>query len=198
MTRRHVLIIDNFDSFVFNVPQVMARAHDLTFDMVPNDAVEDRHLCLDRYSHVVISPGPGNPTDPADFGGSSRVIAFYAGRKPLLGICLGHQGIAAHFGARIETARRIMHGKSSRLEVTGDCPMFAGVGAPETMRYHSLVVAPGTLPPMFRVTAVTDDEHREIMAFSAPEQKIFALQFHPESVATPEGPRMLSNFLSIT
>jgi anthranilate synthase/aminodeoxychorismate synthase-like glutamine amidotransferase len=194
---RHLLIIDNFDSFVFNVPQVMARFGALSYEMVSNDAVQDRHLCTDRYSHVIISPGPGNPTDPADFGGSAQVIAHFAGKVPLLGICLGHQGIAAHFGARIQGARQILHGKSSRLRLTHACPIFAGVTRAETMRYHSLVVAPGSLPAPFEITAVSDDAHQEIMAFHALDQKIFAVQFHPESVATPDGPRMLTNFLAI-
>lgn len=194
---KNLLIIDNYDSFVYNIPQVLSQDNDVSVDVVRNDELHDSHFAKSKYSHVVISPGPGNPTNPRDFGACSEIIDFYKGSVPILGICLGHQGIAAHFGATITTAKRIMHGHTTDIEVLEDCPIFDDIQSNTVMRYHSLVIEPGTLPEGFSITAVSNDSHREIMAFNDLDNHIYAMQFHPESVATVSGKTMLNNFLNV-
>jgi anthranilate synthase/aminodeoxychorismate synthase-like glutamine amidotransferase len=194
---KNLLIIDNYDSFVYNIPQVLSQDNDIQVDVVRNNQLKDSHLSVSKYSHIIVSPGPGNPTNRSDFGSCSEIIDFYTGQVPILGICLGHQGIAAHFGAQIMTAKRIMHGHTTDIEVLEDCPLFQGIQSNTVMRYHSLVVESGTLPKEFKVTAVTNDKHKEIMAFNDIDRQLYAVQFHPESVATVSGKNMLNSFIQI-
>lgn len=194
---KNLLIIDNYDSFVYNVPQVIARNHDIKFEVVRNDRLNDQHFSVSKYSHVVLSPGPGNPTNPKDFGRCLDVIDHFRGKVPILGICLGHQGIAAYHGAVIDTAKKIQHGLTSEIKLIGNCPLFYGLSSLTVMRYHSLVVKSGTLPSYFQLTAVTDDEDEEIMAYNNIDHGLYAVQFHPESIATLSGGKILSNFINI-
>ena len=194
---KKILVIDNFDSFVYNIPQVIARNNKVKVDVVRNNQLTNNHFCHHDFSHVVISPGPGNPTRSGDFGNCADIIEYYVGKVPILGICLGHQGIAAHYGATISTAKQIMHGHTSDIQLVGDCPLFLGVDSLTVMRYHSLVVETGTLPKNFQLTATTYDKHNEIMAYNDLTQGLFAVQFHPESVATEAGERILNNFVNI-
>jgi anthranilate synthase component 2 len=190
-----VLLIDNFDSFTYNLYQylgelaeevVVARNNDIPFDDIRSGA----------FTHIVISPGPGDPTDKAYFGGAGDVIEEFHGRYPLLGICLGHQGIGAAFGAKITKAPVIMHGKTSTFSHNGEGILH---GVPEeitVMRYHSLAIDPETVPEELAVDAVADDG--SIMAFHHKKHPTFGLQFHPESFATPAGKLLLGNFLKET
>jgi len=189
----NILLIDNFDSFTYNLYQYLAElAGEVT--VVRNNAVPFERLDQGEFSHVVISPGPGDPTDPAYFGDCRRVIEQYRQTLPILGICLGHQGIGAVLGGRVVQASRIMHGKTSRLVHSGQ-GLFQGLPAEvEVMRYHSLVVDPDTLPEELLVDATADDD--SIMAFHHRHLPLFGLQFHPESFATPEGKQLLGNFLA--
>ena len=187
-----VLLIDNFDSFTYNPYQYLGEFSEKVIVARNTDIPFDRIRAGD-FTHIVISPGPGDPTDEAYFGGAGQVIKEFHGKYPLLGICLGHQGIGASFGAAIIKAPTIMHGKTSTFSHDGEGILH---GVPEeitVMRYHSLVVDPKTMPEELIVDAVADDG--SIMAFHHAEHPTFGLQFHPESFATPAGKLLLGNFL---
>lgn len=190
----NLLLIDNFDSFTYNLYQYLAElAGEVT--VARNDVIPFEHLERGKFSHIVISPGPGNPTDPAYFGGCHELIERFHGKYPLLGICLGHQGIAAVLGGDVIKAPVVMHGKASSFGHSGE-GLFSGLPRQITaMRYHSLVVDAATLPADLPVDAVAGDG--AIMAYHHREHPTFGLQFHPESFATPEGKRLLKNFLSV-
>jgi anthranilate synthase component 2 len=187
-----VLLIDNFDSFTYNLYQYLGELAE-TVDVARNTDIPFDRIREGDFSHIVISPGPGDPTDKAYFGATSQVIREFHGKYPLLGICLGHQGIGAAFGAKVVKASVIMHGKTSTFSHNGEGILH---GVPEeitVMRYHSLVVDPKTMPKELVVDAVADDG--SIMAFHHTEHPTFGLQFHPESFATPAGKLLLGNFL---
>ncbi|MGH9044681.1 MAG: anthranilate synthase component II [Acidimicrobiales bacterium] len=184
-----VLLIDNYDSFVYNLVQEMG---ELGADPVVerNDAIDLRRIEALSPDGIVISPGPGRPESA---GISMQVVAELGGKIPILGVCLGHQCIAQVFGARIVGAPTLMHGKTSEIrhDRTG---LFAGLPDPlVATRYHSLVVEPGSVPRELTVTASAKDG--VIMGLSHRHMPIFGVQFHPESVLTYEGPRLLENFL---
>lgn len=187
-----VLLIDNFDSFTFNLYQYLGELAD-TVTVVRNTDVPFDDIKAGKFTHIVISPGPGDPTDEEYFHGAAQTIKEFHGKYPILGICLGHQGIGAAFGARVVKAPVIMHGKTSKFIHDGQGILR---GAPEeitAMRYHSLVVDPKTMPKELVVDATAADG--SIMAFHHASEPTFGLQFHPESFATPEGKLILSNFL---
>jgi anthranilate synthase/aminodeoxychorismate synthase-like glutamine amidotransferase len=186
-----VLLIDNFDSFTYNLYQYLGELAETI--VVRNTEIPIQALRAGEFSHIVISPGPGDPTDPAYFGDTAQIIREFYSSTPLLGICLGHQGIGAAFGAKIVKAPVIMHGKTSTFTHSGQGIMQ---GLPEeitVMRYHSLVVDGGTLPDDLAVDAVVDDG--SIMALHHQQYPTFGLQFHPESFRTDSGRRLLKNFL---
>lgn len=183
-----LVVIDNYDSFTYNLVQYLgelgARPQVFRNDRV---TLED----LDRLAptHLVISPGPG---DPDDAGISNQAIRHLAGRAAILGVCLGHQCIAHVFGGRVERAARILHGKTSRIYYRGE-GIFAGLPQPfQATRYHSLIVNP-TLPEDLEVTAIT--EEGEVMGLRHRRYPIYGVQFHPESILTPDGKTLLRNFL---
>jgi len=187
-----VLLVDNFDSFTYNLYQYTGELTDRVV-VVRNNEVPFDSLRQGEFSHIIISPGPGNPTNQAYFGGNKRLVEEFHGRYPILGICLGHQGVAAAFGARVVPAPVIMHGKTSTFRHGGQ-GLLAGLPTEITvMRYHSLIVEPETLPAELVVDAVADDG--AIMAFHHQNYPSFGLQFHPESFATPAGRQILANFL---
>jgi len=184
-----ILMIDNFDSFTYNLVQYLrqlgadvqvARNNALTIDAIETLAPEA----------IVVSPGPGAPQAA---GISMDAIRAFAGRIPILGICLGHQAIAASFGGRIVAARQLMHGKTSTITADGKA-VYRGVKSPfKAMRYHSLAVERETLPECLAITAEAEDG--EIMGIRHRDHKIEGLQFHPESIMTTIGKRLLRNFL---
>ncbi|MCY1033922.1 aminodeoxychorismate/anthranilate synthase component II [Corallococcus sp. BB11-1] len=184
-----ILLIDNFDSFTFNLVQALG-ALGATLHVVRNDAITVAQAEALRPSHVVISPGPKTP-DAA--GVSLDVIRAFAGRVPLLGVCLGHQGIGQVFGAKVVRAPVPVHGKTADVQHRGQ-GVFRGLPQPFTAaRYHSLVVDRDSLPACLEVTAWSGDlvmglRHRELPGLEG-------VQFHPESFLTREGPRLLANFL---
>ncbi len=187
-----VLLIDNFDSFTYNLYQYLGELTDKVM-VVRNDQILFDELRADRFSHIVISPGPGDPTNPDYFGGCKQVIEEFHTSIPMLGVCLGHQGIAAYFGASIIQAPKIMHGKTSELSHSGQGIL---AGLPDTiavMRYHSLVADPATIPQELIADSVADDG--SIMAFHHRQYPTFGVQFHPESFRTETGKAMLTNFL---
>ncbi|MCE8018291.1 aminodeoxychorismate/anthranilate synthase component II [Halomonas sp. MCCC 1A17488] len=189
-----VLMIDNYDSFTFNVVQYLG---ELGAEVVThrNDAISLERIEALAPSHLVISPGPCTPNEA---GISLAAIAHFAGRLPILGICLGHQAIGQVYGGRVVRAPQVMHGKTSRIRHHGQ-GVFAGLEDPlEVTRYHSLVVEADTLPDCLEVTAWTDDDDVTpglIMGLRHRELDIEGVQFHPESILTRQGHELLANFL---
>ena len=186
-----ILLIDNYDSFSYNLYQLIGEIEP-DIRVIRNDELtveEIREMAPDR---IILSPGPGRPEDA---GVICRVAAELGKEIPILGVCLGHQAICAAFGATITYARKLMHGKQSEVRFDPDCPLFAG--CPETApvaRYHSLAADPATMPDCLKVAALTVDGG-EVMGVQHREYPIFGVQFHPESIMTPDGKRMLENFI---
>ena len=187
-----ILMIDNYDSFTYNLVQEFGMLG-ADVKVVRNDQVTCADIDALKPAALVLSPGPGNP-DSA--GVTLAAIAHFAGRLPLMGVCLGHQAIAQAFGGRIVAAQKLMHGKTSRLRHDGQ-GLFRGFPqSMEAMRYHSLAVERATLPDCFKVSAVTEDDG-EIMALRHRTLPIESIQYHPESIGTPNGINQLQNFLDL-
>ncbi|WP_065187695.1 anthranilate synthase component II [Shewanella woodyi] len=189
-----LLMIDNYDSFTFNLVQYFQQ---LGQEVVVkrNDEITLADIEKLAPSHIIISPGPRSPNEA---GISLAAIEHFAGKLPILGVCLGHQAIAQVFGAQVIRAKRVMHGKTSCINHLGK-RLFKELKDPLTVtRYHSLLV--GSLPKDFILDAWFDDEHcgREIMAMSHKHLPIYGVQFHPESVLTEQGHELLQNFLSLS
>ena len=186
-----ILMIDNYDSFTYNLVQAF-RTLGADMEVVRNDEIDVAGIAARAPSALVLSPGPGNP-DSA--GVTLEAIRAFAGKVPLFGVCLGHQSVAQAFGARIVHAKRLMHGKTSPISHDGK-GVFAGL--PQgfaAMRYHSLAVERASLPDCLVVSAESDDG--EIMGLRHRTLPIETVQYHPESVGTPEGMRQMKNFLDI-
>ena len=185
-----ILLIDNYDSFVYNLYQFLA-VEDPDVRLVRNDRITPEEALSMEPDAIVISPGPGKPSDA---GVCIELIRQLKGRIPILGVCLGHQAIGEAFGATVTHASRLMHGKTSLLTDVADDIIFKGIKKPvQVARYHSLSVQESTLPEELEVTARSDDG--ELMAMRHREYPIYGLQFHPESVMTPDGSAMIRNFL---
>ncbi|MCC6612018.1 MAG: aminodeoxychorismate/anthranilate synthase component II [Anaerolineae bacterium] len=186
-----ILVIDNYDSFTYNLVQYFG---ELGAEMcvVRNDQITLPQIRDMNPDHIVISPGPG---DPEDGGVSLDVISQLGATTPILGVCLGHQCIGQAYGGVVKRAGRQMHGKVSLIHHDGD-PMFAGLSNPfQATRYHSLIVEPESLPDSLMVTART--EEGEIMGLRHKEHPVYGVQFHPESILTPEGMQILRNFIGV-
>lgn len=187
-----ILIIDNYDSFTYNLVQLVGSMNpDVT--VVRNDAVTVDDIKALSPSHIILSPGPGYPKDA---GVCEEAVRDLGGIVPVLGVCLGHQAICEVFGAAIARAKKLMHGKKSRIGLDLSSPLFKGL--PEEIdaaRYHSLAAVKDTVPHTLKVIA--EDDMGEVMAVSHIENPVYGLQFHPESVLTPQGGIILKNFLSI-
>lgn len=186
-----ILLIDNYDSFSYNVYQLIGSVNP-DMKVIRNDEMTIEEIEALSPSHIVISPGPGRPRDA---GICEDVIRHFQGRIPILGICLGHQAICEVYGATITYARELMHGKQSVVTLDQDSRLFAGMDKQITVaRYHSLAADPDTLPSCLQITATTQDG--EIMAVQHREYPVYGVQFHPESVLTPQGRAILENFLT--
>ncbi|MDT8896430.1 aminodeoxychorismate/anthranilate synthase component II [Halomonas sp. I1] len=189
-----IVMIDNYDSFTFNIVQYLG---ELGAEVVThrNDAISVAEIEALSPSHLVISPGPCTPNEA---GISMEAVRHFAGQLPILGICLGHQAIGQVYGGEVQRAPQVMHGKTSRIRHDGH-GVFAGLEDPlEVTRYHSLVVARGSLPDCLEVTAWTDDDDVTpglIMGLRHRELDIEGVQFHPESILTRQGHELLTNFL---
>lgn len=185
----NIVIIDNYDSFTYNL-RAQLKALGAQVDVVRNDAFQMSRL--EPYDKIVLSPGPGIPEEA---GLLNDVIRRYAGRKPILGVCLGHQAIAEVFGGRLENLRTVYHGVQTPTHIINHDYLFEHL--PETFeagRYHSWVVSRSGLPDSLEVTAISDDGH--IMALRHRTYDVRGIQFHPESILTPEGARILQNWLN--
>ena len=183
-----VVIIDNYDSFTYNLSHLVKELG-AEVAVVRND--QFRLEELEQYSKIILSPGPGIPSEA---GLLPDVIRTYAGRKPILGVCLGHQAIGEVFGAKLENLSDVFHGVATPCHIVADDPIFSGISRDITIgRYHSWVVSREGLPDCLEVTAVSDEG--QIMALRHRELNVRGIQFHPESVLTPDGRKMLQNWM---
>ncbi len=188
-SRARILLIDNYDSFTYNLVQAFLMLG-AEVDVHRNDEISVEDALRQGHSHLVISPGPGTPRDA---GVSMRMIEAFAGRIPIFGVCLGHQALVEVFGGRVVRAARLMHGKVSPVQHDGK-GVFSGMAQNfQAGRYHSLIAEPSSMPQVLEVTARTDQG--EIMGVRHRTLPIEGVQFHPESVLTPEGPVLMGNFL---
>lgn len=184
-----IVIIDNYDSFTYNLSHLV-KEQGAEVQVLRNDQFELR--ALEAYDKIILSPGPGIPSEA---GLLCDVIRTYAGRKPILGVCLGHQAIGEVFGARLENLTQVFHGVATPCQIVADDPIFEGLERTITVgRYHSWVVATEELPTCLEVTALSDE--RQIMALRHRQFDVHGIQFHPESVLTPEGRTIIKNFIS--
>ena len=184
-----ILVIDNYDSFTYNLVQELGELG-AEIEVFRNDKITVEEIEKKSPSHIIISPGPCTPREA---GISNDVVRAFAGRRPLLGVCLGHQCIAHAMGGDVVRAKRLMHGKTSMIYHDGKT-IYEGISNPfEATRYHSLIVKGETLPAVFEVTAWTDRD--EIMGIRHKEYPLEGVQFHPESFLTDEGMKILDNFL---
>ena len=192
----NVLILDNYDSFVYNIAHLLGELKTNPV-VVRNDKITIADIQKMNPDAIVISPGPGHPADRKYFGICNEVITDLGAKIPILGVCLGHQGIVNAFGGKVINAKMVRHGKTSIIEYRSDDPLFEDVSNPfKATRYHSLVANSKKIPDCLEVTAKALDDG-EIMAVRHRQYLIRGVQFHPESVLTAEGPKILRNFISI-
>ncbi len=188
------LIIDNYDSFVYNIAQYLGELG-VTCDVIRNDRITLQEIKEKNYDAVIISPGPGTPEDEKYFGVCSKVIKDMGSEMPILGVCLGHQGIIDAFGGKVTNAGHVRHGKTSPVSYK-ESKLFAGVRNPfRATRYHSLVGDRTEIPKVLKVIATASDDN-EVMAIEHKEYLIQGVQFHPESIMTEDGKKILGNFIS--
>ena len=187
-----ILLIDNYDSFSYNLYQ-LAASGEADIKVIRNDGYTVEEIEKMGPAALILSPGPGRPSEA---GICEEAIKRFAGRIPILGVCLGHQAICEVFGGTVTYARELMHGKQSKVYQGGRGRLFKGMG-PQFMaaRYHSLAAEAGSLPEELVVTAEADDG--EVMALEHREYPVFGVQFHPESVMTPDGMKMMENFMEV-
>ena len=186
-----LLVIDNYDSFTYNLVQYLGELGE-TIEVRRNDEVSPDQIASMAPDRIVISPGPGTPNEA---GVSTKVIEQFAGKLPILGVCLGHQAIGQVFGGRVVRAPRLFHGKSSSMQHDGKT-IFAGLERDFSAgRYHSLIVERETLPDCFEISAATPNG--TIMGLRHRKLKVEGVQFHPESIMTTEGKKLLANFLKL-
>lgn len=187
-----ILIIDNYDSFSYNLYQ-MVGAINPDIKVIRNDAMTAEEVLALKPDAIILSPGPGRP---ADAGICEEIAVKAAGIVPILGVCLGHQAITEAYGGVVGYAKQLMHGKQSRAEIDISCDLFSGLFIEiDVARYHSLAAEEESLPDVLKVISRTKDG--EIMAIKHRDYDIYGLQFHPESILTPEGKKILQNFINI-
>ena len=185
-----ILLIDNYDSFSYNLYQLIGSINP-DIKVIRNDELSIAEIEALAPEAIILSPGPGRP---ADAGVCVESVRYFAGKIPVFGVCLGHQSICEGFGATVSYAKEIMHGKQSTIKIDSDCSLFTGL--PETIqgaRYHSLAAVEDTMPTELKIIARTDDG--EIMAVKHRDYEVYGLQFHPESILTPQGRIIMENFL---
>ena len=187
------LIIDNYDSFVYNLAQRLGELG-ITSDVIRNDQLTIEQVKNANYNAIIISPGPGTPDDKRYFGVCKEVIEKLGPTTPILGVCLGHQGIISCFGGKVVNAGNVRHGKTSQVKHYDDS-IFTGIKNPfRATRYHSLVGDKTIIPDSLKITAVAEDDG-EVMGVSHKKYLIDGVQFHPESILTDEGTKILGNFI---
>ncbi|MEW6355887.1 MAG: aminodeoxychorismate/anthranilate synthase component II [Planctomycetota bacterium] len=188
-----ILVIDNYDSFTYNLVQRLGELG-ATLEVYRNDKITVEEIEARRPDHIIISPGPCTPLES---GISNDVIRHFAGKVPILGVCLGHQCMSHAFGGKVVRAKRLMHGKTSMIQHDGKT-IFKGLANPfEATRYHSLIVPEDAMPEGFVATARVADNQDELMGMRHKTFPLEGVQFHPESFLTDEGPKLLKNFLEM-
>lgn len=186
-----VLLIDNYDSFSYNLYQLLGSI-DPNIKVIRNDELTVAEIDALAPRRIILSPGPGKPSAS---GVCEDVIRYFTGKIPILGVCLGHQAICEVFGATVTYAKQLMHGKQSMVKLDVTCPIFAGMPAEiPAARYHSLAAKPDTISDTLKVVGITEDG--EVMAVAHRAAPVYGLQFHPESILTPDGRSILENFLA--
>lgn len=189
-----VLLIDNYDSFSYNLVQLIGELTDGNIKVVRNDEITIDEIRKMNPGSIILSPGPGKPEDA---GICEDVVRQLKDEYPILGVCLGHQSICEVFGAKVTYAKQLMHGKQGEMTILKEDPIFEGLGESfKGARYHSLSADRNTIPDELEVIAI-DGKDGEVMAVKHKEYPIYGLQFHPESVLTPEGKKMVNNFLKL-
>ena len=189
------LIIDNYDSFVYNLAQILGEIG-VNCDVIRNDKISINEIKEKKYDAIIISPGPGTPEDKKYFGICSNVITEIGPTIPILGVCLGHQGIIQCFGGKVVNAGNVRHGKTSQIKHYDDT-IFKDVKNPfQATRYHSLVGDKTIIPDTLKITAMAEDDG-EVMGVSHKKYLIEGVQFHPESIMTPQGKTILKNFVDM-
>lgn len=184
-----ILLIDSYDSFSYNLYQLIGEIEP-DIRVIRNDEMTPEQIRDLHPGHIILSPGPGRPEDAGVIVDVVKTIHDI----PILGVCLGHQAICAAFGASVTYAGKLMHGKQSEVKFDRDCPLFRNCpGTAPAARYHSLAADAGTIPGELKITALTTDG--EVMAVQHREYPVYGVQFHPESIMTPDGKRMLENFI---
>lgn len=187
-----IYLIDNYDSFSYNLYQLIGEV-DPSIEVVRNDALSAEELEAKNPEAVILSPGPGRP---ADAGICEEAVLKLSGKVPILGVCLGYQAICEAFGGSVGYAKKLMHGKSSLVKIDTESPLFNGLPAKvRVARYHSLAADEESLPECLRVISCANDG--EVMAVQHAEFPTYGVQFHPESILTPDGRAMIENFLAI-
>lgn len=187
-----IVLIDNYDSFSYNVYQLIGSVEP-DIKVVRNDEYRVEEIAEMTPEALILSPGPGKPSDA---GICIDAIKYFTGKIPILGICLGHQAICEAFGGRVSYAKELMHGKKKTIYTVGKSKLFDGLGDSfQAARYHSLAVVREELPDVLRITAESDNG--EIMAVEHRKYPVFGVQFHPESVMTPDGKVMIQNFINV-
>ena len=188
------LLIDNYDSFSYNLVQLIGELTDGNIKVVRNDEITIDEIRKMNPESIILSPGPGKPEDA---GICEDVVRQLKDEYPILGVCLGHQSICEVFGAKVTYAKQLMHGKQSEMTILKEDPIFEGLGESfKGARYHSLSADRNTIPDELEVIAI-DGKDGEVMAVKHKEYPIYGLQFHPESVLTPEGKKLVNNFLKL-
>lgn len=189
-----VLLIDNYDSFSYNIVQLIGELTDGNIKVVRNDEITIDEIRKMNPESIILSPGPGKPEDA---GICEDVVRQLKDEYPILGVCLGHQSICEVFGAKVTYAKQLMHGKQSEMTILKEDPIFEGLGESfKGARYHSLSADRNTIPDELEVIAI-DGKDGEVMAVKHKEYPIYGLQFHPESVLTPEGKTLVNNFIKL-
>lgn len=187
-----IILIDNYDSFSYNLYQLIGSI-DPDIRVIRNDAMTVEEIERLKPDAVILSPGPGKP---ADAGVCKAAVKYFAGKVPVLGVCLGHQAICEAYGATVSYAKTLMHGKQSTMKINNGIPIFRDLKEEiRGARYHSLAAVEETIPAELTVIARTDDG--EIMAVKHRDHEVYGLQFHPESILTPDGKTIIRNFLLI-
>ncbi len=187
-----ILLIDNYDSFSYNLYQLIGSVEP-DIRVIRNDACTVKEIEAMSPEALILSPGPGRP---GDAGICIPAIQCFAGKIPVLGVCLGHQAICEAFGGTVSYAKELMHGKRRRIFLTGESRLFQGLeNGFEAARYHSLAAVRESLPACLLVTAESED--KEVMAVEHREYPVFGVQFHPESVMTPNGKKIIENFMEV-
>ena len=186
-----ILLIDNYDSFGYKLYQYVGSINS-DIKVVRNNEITIEEIKKLNPEKIILSPGPGKPSDA---GICIDIVKIFAGKIPILGVCLGHQAICEAYGATVSYAKELMHGKQSEISIDTDCPIFEGLNKKVVVgRYHSLAALKETLPKNLIISAISSDD--EVMAVYDKEKNVYGVQFHPESVLTPDGYTIIKNFLS--